>query len=164
MSIHVYSQSYSHLHIKIVSFFVFSADESKIIKCIWKILFSSFKKCYGLLGSELPLARCLLVDSAGFFIFLSSVFHERQLQGLFIILFLIFQVHSNILLRLLLFFTTQKIGHFWHFNDQKAGSNYDNSTNNPIFLIYFLSSIHWYVSFLHFKTFKFHFHGVPLLH
>ena len=30
----------------------------KIFKCIWKVLLSSFRKQYGLLGSELPLVRC----------------------------------------------------------------------------------------------------------
>ena len=30
----------------------------KILKCIWKILTSSFRKCFGLLDSELLLARC----------------------------------------------------------------------------------------------------------
>ena len=49
-------------------FFVFSADYSKkknshslgkIFKCFKKISFSSFKKCYGLLGSGLPLTRFL---------------------------------------------------------------------------------------------------------
>ena len=35
-----------------------STSLGKIFRCIWKVLFSSFRKCYGLLGSELPLARC----------------------------------------------------------------------------------------------------------
>ena len=30
---------------------------NKIINCTWKILFNSLRKCYGLLDSELPLAR-----------------------------------------------------------------------------------------------------------
>ena len=49
---------------KLAHSFVFSADNSKksvtvwakICKCILKILFTTFRKCYGLLGSELPLA------------------------------------------------------------------------------------------------------------
>ena len=32
------------------------------------------------------------------------------------------------------------------------------------FFIYSLSSIRWYISFLHFQTFKTQFHGVPRLH
>ena len=32
----------------------------------------------------------------------------------------------------------------------------------PIFLIYSLSSIRWYISFLHFKNLKFQSHGVPI--
>ena len=35
-----------------------SHSSGKIFRFIWKILFSSFRKWYGLLGSELPLARC----------------------------------------------------------------------------------------------------------
>ena len=30
---------------------------NNILMCIWKILFSSIRKCYGLLDSKLPLAR-----------------------------------------------------------------------------------------------------------
>ena len=37
-------------------------------------------------------------------------------------------------------------------------------TNDPIFFICSLSSIRWYISFLHFKTFKIQFCGVPFLH
>ena len=47
-----------------MAYFLFSADGSKksvswdkIFKCIWKTLFSSPRKCYGLLDYELPLAR-----------------------------------------------------------------------------------------------------------
>ena len=36
--------------------------------------------------------------------------------------------------------------------------------NGPIFLMCSSSSIHCYVSFLHFKTFKTQFYGVPFLH
>ena len=34
-----------------------SYSVGKIRKCIWKISFSTFRKCYRLLGSEIPLAR-----------------------------------------------------------------------------------------------------------
>ena len=37
-------------------------------------------------------------------------------------------------------------------------------TNDPIFFICYLSSIHWYISFLHFETFKIQFCGVIFLH
>ena len=37
-------------------------------------------------------------------------------------------------------------------------------TNDPIFFICFSSSICWYISFLHFKTFKVQFCGVPCFH
>ena len=36
--------------------------------------------------------------------------------------------------------------------------------NDPIFLICSLSSIRWYILFLHFKNFKIQFCGVPFLH
>ena len=38
--------------------------------CIWKITFSSFRKCYGLLDSELPLARYQPLKIESFIIFL----------------------------------------------------------------------------------------------
>ena len=42
----------------------------KIFMCIRKILFSSFRKCYGLLDSELPLARYQPLKIQSFIIFL----------------------------------------------------------------------------------------------
>ena len=70
---------------------------SKIFNCIWKILFSSFRKSYGWVGSKLPLATCQLLkiqdldffaDSAAvFFIFLYSISQEREFQGLLTISF-----------------------------------------------------------------------------
>ena len=60
---------------KMSHFFVSSDDDSKksfglgkIMKCIWMILFSSFRK-YGVLSSELPLARCQLLKIQDFGIF-----------------------------------------------------------------------------------------------
>ena len=52
------------------------------MKCIGKILFSSFRKCYGLLGSELPLARSQSLKIQGFGIFLlpSSSFYISTLN------------------------------------------------------------------------------------
>ena len=46
----------------------------KIFQLIQKILFSSFRQCYGLLVSELPLARCqpLKIQDFGIFYWLSS--------------------------------------------------------------------------------------------
>ena len=46
-----------------------SRSLSKIFMCIRNILFSSFRKCYGLLGSQLPLTRCQLLQTQGFGIF-----------------------------------------------------------------------------------------------
>ena len=62
------------------SCFVLSADDSKILinhtldkifKCIWKIIFNSFRRYYGLVNSELPLA-CQPLTMVGFSIFADS--------------------------------------------------------------------------------------------
>ena len=42
----------------------------RIFRCIWKILFSSFRKCCGLLDSELPLTGCKSLKIQDFGIFL----------------------------------------------------------------------------------------------
>ena len=58
--------------------FLCSADDTKELVAVWakylsksegSILLSSFKKCCGLLGSELPLARCqpLKIQDIGIF-------------------------------------------------------------------------------------------------
>ena len=67
---------YRPQNVKNGSFFVFSADGSKIgkvWKCIWKMLFSSFRKCHELLASELP-AWCkpLKIQDFSIFYWLSS--------------------------------------------------------------------------------------------
>ena len=58
----------------------------KVFKFIFKIVSSSFWKCYGLLGSELPLARCnpwryrvsvFLCWFSSLFIFIASISHRR---------------------------------------------------------------------------------------
>ena len=65
LSCSVCPQSYGHENETNSSSFVFCADDSKnsynlgkVFKCIRKVLFSCFSNCYGLLGSELPLAKC----------------------------------------------------------------------------------------------------------
>ena len=68
----------------------------------------------------------------------------------------IFQIHLHILPKLLLIFychhkKIQKLSHSWHFNDHNSRGKYNN-----------LSSLRWYISFLHFKIFKIQFHGIPL--
>ena len=52
-----------------------------------------------------------------------------------------------------------KKSNFSHFDNYNSGSKHDNYTNDPIFLIYPFRSIHWFTSFLHFKTFKIQSHG-----
>ena len=44
----------------------------KIFTCIWKILFRSPRKCYGLLDSELPLARYQPLKRQSFIIFFAD--------------------------------------------------------------------------------------------
>ena len=56
----------------------------------------------------------------------------------------------------------QKMSHFRHFNDHTFGSKHDNYIKDPIFSIYTLSSISWYISFLHFKIIKIQIYGVLL--
>ena len=84
---HISSQILGHQNVKNGSFFVFFADESshsfgKIFKCIWKILLNPFRKCYGLLGSELPLARfqSLKIQDFGIFYWLNSYFDIHTLN------------------------------------------------------------------------------------
>ena len=47
-----------------------SHSSEKIFTCIWKILLSSFRKFYGLLDSELPLARYKPLNIQSFITFL----------------------------------------------------------------------------------------------
>ena len=58
----------------------------------------------------------------------------------------------------------ETITHFGYFSDNNFGSKHDNKTNYPIFFISPLSFIHCYIYFLHLKTLKIQFHGVPLSH
>ena len=67
---------------KMAPFFVFSADDGKksvtvwakylSTLYIWKILLNSFRKCYGLLDSQLPLARCQPLKIKGLGIFFAD--------------------------------------------------------------------------------------------
>ena len=70
-------------------------------------------------------------------------------------------MHLNILPKLWLTFGSQqqkiqKMSHFWRFHDHNSRCKHDNQTNDPIFVIYSLSSVHLYISFSHFSIFKFH--------
>ena len=69
-------------------------------------------------------------------------------------------MYLNILLKLRLIFChyqqkIQKMSHFWQ------GLNMIGRQMTPYFLIS-LSSIRWYISFFHFRTFINHFYGVPI--
>ena len=57
------------LHLLLMTVKKISHSLGKIIKCIWKILFSYLKKCNGLLGSEQPLITCKLLKKQDFSIF-----------------------------------------------------------------------------------------------
>ena len=82
---------------------------------MWKILFSSFRKCYGLFGSELPLARYqplkiqMFCWVSNFLYIYSQYFTKGNSKAYWTYHFLkelnkIFQVHLNILLKLWLIF------------------------------------------------------------
>ena len=124
----------------------FSHGLYKIFISIWKILYSSLRKCYGLLDSQLPLARyqpfkihsfTIFCWLNSFQIFLPSIFHKWQLQNLWTIPFSertkkdLLGALFNVLPKLWLMFCChqQKIQKLCHF-----------------------------FSFLHFKTFKIKFH------
>ena len=66
-------------------FCIFSWWQQKvnILKCIWKILFSPFRIFYGLLRSELPLARCqpLRIQRFGIFL-LTQLFFYISIIGI----------------------------------------------------------------------------------
>ena len=49
-----------------------------------------------------------------------------------------------------------------YFKDHNCESKHDKQTNYPIFFIYSLGSLRWYISFLYLKVLKFH--GVPSLY
>ena len=55
------------------------------------------------------------------------------------------------------------MSHFWHFNDHKARSKHETYITDPVLPIYSLRSIRWYISLLHFKTFKVQFNAPPVL-
>ena len=91
---YAYTQSYGHKISKMTHFLCFlpmtakiNLSLGKIFKYISRILFSFFRKCYGLLGFELPLAKyqplkiqdcdIFLLTQHFFLIFLPSIFHER---------------------------------------------------------------------------------------
>ena len=100
----------------------------KIFACIWKILFSSFRKCYGLLDSELPSARYQPLKIESFiFLLTQQFFYHRWLTNgnsktnwpchFLKELKKILQVHLNVLPKLWLIFCCrqQKIQNMSHF-------------------------------------------------
>ena len=135
----------------------------KIFYCIWKILFSSFRKCYGLLGSEVPLAKCQPLKIYDFGIFFLTqqffwYFFPQHLTNVkskakpikHIILWKILiksfrslkyfaQTVTNILLSSA---ENTKMSYFWNFNDRNSEGKYDKwGKYDPIFLMYPSSSI-----------------------
>ena len=76
----------------------------------------------------------------------------------------IFQMHLNILLKLWPIFCChqQKIQKWAIFDILMTVTLVGNMISRQMaFFIYSLSSISWYISFLHFKSFKMQFHEVP---
>ena len=126
-----------------------SHNLGKLFRCIWNVLFNFYRKCYGLLGSKLPFARCQQLKIQEFVNFCwltdsstngKTIPFPKELNK-------ISQAHLNMLLKLWLIFCChqqkmQKISHFWRFNDHNSGgSKHDKCTNDPVFLIHSLSSI-----------------------
>ena len=74
-----------------------------------------------------------------------------------------FQMHLNILLKLIFAVFSSKYIKWVIFDILMTITLGVNITRRmtPIFLIFSLSSILWYISFLHFKNLKFQSHGVP---
>ena len=133
---------------KCLIFYIFCRWQQKnnyslgiICKCIWKVLFISFRKCYELLGSDLLLARCQPLKMYNFGIFLwnqqffyiSTLSSSRTvtLKHIKYTIFCknsnkIFQLHLNVLPKLWLTFCChqqriQKMSHLRHFNDHNSG-------------------------------------------
>ena len=52
------------------------------------------------------------------------------------------------------------MNYFWHFNEHNFRSKHKQK-NDTIFLMYSLSSVHWYIPFLEFKTIKIQFTRSP---
>ena len=117
-----------------------SRSLSKIFICIRNILFSSFRKCYGLLDSQLPLTRCQPLKTQGFCIFcelstfscisilvISGMVTPKPLTIPFPEDFnKIYQVHLNIIPKLWIMFCCHqqkilKTTYFWLFNDHNFG-------------------------------------------
>ena len=119
----------------------------KILKFICKILFSSFRKCYVLLDSELPLAVqdlkmldfCIFLFTFFCFFFnistlnISETLIPNTINHIisWIKINKVFQIHLNILPKLWLVFCCHqqkipKMKHLWHFNYHSSGSKHDN--------------------------------------
>ena len=56
----------------------------------------------------------------------------------------------------------QRMSNFWHFSYYNCENKHDSLTNDSCFLIYILSSVWWYISFLHDKTYKIKFYAPPI--
>ena len=121
-----------------------SHNLGKLFRCIWNVLFNFYRKCYGLLGSKLPFARCQQLKIQEFVNFCwltdsstngKTIPFPKELNK-------ISQAHLNMLLKLWLIFCChqqkmQKISHFWRCNDHNSGgSKHDKCTNDPVFLIH----------------------------
>ena len=130
---HVYSQKHDYFCIFCWWQQKINHSLGKIFKCVWKILFSSFRKCYGVFVSELPLARCQPFDignfrwlNSFFYIFTLKYLTNTNSKSLLTTPFLaelknFFHVHLNILPILWRVFCfhqqkTQNISNFLHFD------------------------------------------------
>ena len=130
--------------------------------CILKILFSSFRKYYGLLDSELPLARYhpLKIQSFVIYLLTQQFFYISKISTHFLKeLKMIFLVHINVLPKMCLIFCCrqqkiQKMNHFWHLMTIIPGVNAITRKKTPFFSSSLRALSVGIFHFLHFKTFK----------
>ena len=163
------SQSYGHWNVKNGSFFVFSADGSKKSVIVLANYLNASEWSYWVLSENGMIHRLwsyLSWDIEGRNIikncrvgknYRNPVFSRVHyatdnpeaniLRHFLKDLKKIFQIHVNISPKLWLIFCchlqkTQQMSNFWHSNNYNSmGKNDNELTNNPIFIIYYLSSI-----------------------
>ena len=167
--------SYDHENVKSDSSFVVSADDSKVSVTVWAKYLRALERSYLVLPENaidcwtlMVISKMSTPENAAFFIFTLNI-TQTKIQKYNIFWknsgrSFIFTCPNCDYFLLLSAVAIWKISHFLHFNDNNFGSKHDNETNGPIFLISYLSFIRCYIYFMHFKTLKIQFHGVPLLH
>ena len=135
-----------------------SSSLDKIFKCICKVSFGPFRKQCGLRTLELPLTKFQRLKMQDFIILfftqkffcLLTISHEqlspKPINHTIFCNNSISSLCTSLLLSAENTKKKQKNSDFSHFKDHRYGSKHDNQSNDLNFLLYSLSSIHWYVS------------------